>query len=78
MISELISDDIPPQMTNLNMVIPILMYFFKVLHIKTRYLPQKPLVAWATYIHYVDQLQGTLIMTSGFRQYIAEYTIANF
>ena len=26
MISERISDDIPPQMTNLNMVIPILMY----------------------------------------------------
>ena len=27
MISERISDDIPPQMKNLNMVIPILMYF---------------------------------------------------
>ena len=27
MISERISDDMPPQMTNWNMVIPILMYF---------------------------------------------------
>ena len=27
MISDRISDDIPPQMKNLNMVIPILMYF---------------------------------------------------
>ena len=32
MISERISDDIPPQMTNLNMVIPILMYFLTVTH----------------------------------------------
>ena len=30
MISERISDDILPQMTNLNMVIPILMYFFNI------------------------------------------------
>ena len=38
-VSERISDDIPPQMTNLNMVIPILMYFLT-LHIKTRHLLQ--------------------------------------
>ena len=32
MISERISDDKPPQMTNLNMVIPILMYFLSFTH----------------------------------------------
>ena len=32
MISERISDDIPPQMTNLNMVIPILTYFLSCTH----------------------------------------------
>ena len=32
MISERISDDIPPQMTNLNMVIPVLMYFLTFSH----------------------------------------------
>ena len=50
MISERISDDIPPQITNWNMVMPILMPFLKFTHhrlesghgdIKTRYLPQK-------------------------------------
>ena len=30
MIPERISDDIPPQMTNWNMVIPILMYFVNI------------------------------------------------
>ena len=39
MVCEGISDDIPPQMTNLNMVIAILMYFLS-FHIETRYLPQ--------------------------------------
>ena len=32
MISEGISDDKPPQMTNLNIVIPILMYFLTFIH----------------------------------------------
>ena len=29
-------------------------------------------------MHYGDQSQATLLMTSGFRQYITEYTVANF
>ena len=33
-VSERISDDILPQMTNLNMVIPILMYFLTITHQK--------------------------------------------
>ena len=32
MVSERISDDMHPQMTNLNMVIPILMYFLTFTH----------------------------------------------
>ena len=30
------------------------------------------------YIHYGDQSQVTSLMKSGFRQYITEYTVANF
>ena len=33
MISDRISDDIPPQMKNLNMVIPILMYYLTLTHL---------------------------------------------
>ena len=54
MISERISDDIPPQMTNLNMVIPILMYFLIFTH-QNQVFASKILAACASYIHYVDQ-----------------------
>ena len=40
MISDRIYDDIPPQMKILNMVIPILMYFFNFYTSKTLYFVQ--------------------------------------
>ena len=43
-ISERISDDIPPQMINLNMAIPILMYFLSFTH-QNQIFPAKILVA---------------------------------
>ena len=69
MISDRIYDDIPPQMKNLNMVIPILMYFLTFTHRKHFIL--------CNVSHYVDQSLATLLLTSGFRRYIAGYTVAN-
>ena len=54
MISDLISDDIPPQMTNWNMVILILMYFVEIYTSKSC-ICLKIIPALATYIYYVDQ-----------------------
>ena len=73
MIFEHLSDDIPPQMTNWNMVIPILMYFFNIY-------TSKPGICLKNIscMSDVDQSKATLLMTSGFRQYIEEYTVANF
>ena len=70
MISESISDDIPPQIKILNMVIPILMHFSSLSsnwsvtrHVKT----------------HVIQLNVKYLITSNyFRQFIAGYTVANF
>ena len=44
MISERISDDIPPQMTKLDMVIPILMHFLSFTH-RNQVFAAKTLVA---------------------------------
>ena len=86
MISERISDDIPPQMKILNMVIPILMlltFFFQ---------KDRENVLCCAYTSSGCQLHKTAcqlhifscqlekrryVMTSGLRQYIAGYTVAN-
>ena len=70
MISERISDDIPPQMKILNMVIPILMLFCSFVSNRS--------VESGTMPH-VIQRNATYLMTSkGFLQYIAGYTVAHF
>ena len=70
MISERISDDIPPQMKKLNMAIPILMRFYS--------LVSNWSVASRTET-YVIQQNVTYLMTSNyFQQNIAGYTVANF
>ena len=75
MISELLYDDILPQIKILNMVIPILMYFLTFTS-KTLYFVQN--VSFISDMnHYVDQLLTTLLMMSGFQRYIAGYTVAN-
>ena len=70
MISEGISDDIPPQMKILNIVIPILMHFCSFVS------------NWSVASHimlHVMQLNVTqLMMSYCFLQYIAGYTVANF
>ena len=76
MISDRIYDDIPPQMKILNMVIPILMYFLTFTHRKHFILRKN--VSFVSYVnHFVDQSLATLLLTSGFRRYIAGYTVAN-
>ena len=75
MISDSTYDDIPPQMKILNMVIPILMYLLTFTS-KTLYFVQN--VSFVSDVnHYVDQSLATLLLTSGFRRYIAGYTVAN-
>ena len=83
MISERISDDIHPQMKILSMVIPILMHY---LHfpfkntVKIYFVaPKRPAAASlpAAYIHLSTNEKRRYVMTSGFRQYIAGYTVAN-
>ena len=87
MISERISDDIPPQMNILNMVIPILMHYQHFPFKKTVKMyfvalirPAaasciKPLAS--SYIHLSTNEKRRYVMTPGFRQYIAGYTVAN-
>ena len=75
MISDRIYDDIPPQMKNLNMVIPILMFFLTFTHRKQFFLQNVSFVSDVN--NYVDQLLATLLLTSGFRRYIAGYNVAN-
>ena len=83
MISERISDDIPPQMKNLNMVIPILMHFEHFPFKKTVKIyfvaPIRPAAAIlpAAYIHLSTNEKRRYVMTSGLRQYIVGYTVAN-
>ena len=75
MISDRIYDDIPPQMKILNMIIPILVYFLTSTS-ETLYFVQN--VSFVSDVnHYVDQSLATLLLTSGFRRYIAGYTVAN-
>ena len=77
MISDRISDDIPPQMKNSNIVIPILMYFLTINIEKMRCFFAKR-ERQQRQKHDVNQSQATLLMTLGFRRYIAEYTVARF
>ena len=87
MISECISDDIPPQMNILNMVIPILMHYLHFPFKKTLKMyfvsPIRPATPAASnrlpaaYIHLSTNEKGRYVMTSGFRQYITGYTVAN-
>ena len=76
MISDRIYDNIPPQMKILNMVNTILIYFFNFYTSKRLYFVQN--VSFVSDVnHYVDQSLATLLLTSGFRRYIAGYTVAN-
>ena len=77
MISDRISDDIPPQMKNLNIVIPILMYFLAI-NIEKCIVFLRNVSVTSDEKHDVNQSQATLLMTLGFRRYIAEYTVARF
>ena len=74
MISDHIYDDIPPQMKNLNIVIPILMYFLTI-NIENALFFTK---CKHHERHDVNQSQATLLMTLDFWRYIAEYTVVNF
>ena len=74
MISDCIYDDILPQMKILNMVIHILMYFLN--FTKTLYFVQNASCV-SEVNHYVDKSLATLLLTSGFRRYIAGYTVTN-
>ena len=76
MISDRISDDIPPQMKNLNIVIPILTYFLTI-NIENVHCFLRNVSVTSDEKH-VNQSQATLLMTLGFRRYIAEYTVARF
>ena len=73
MISELIFDDIPPQMKILNVVIPILMRFCKFVSnesVASRIKPHKG-VHHPTKCDVINDVEL-------FPQYIAGYTVANF
>ena len=69
-ISEHISDDIPPQMKILNMVIPILMHCYS--------LVSNWCVASRTKAYIIQQILTRLMTSNYFRQYIAGFTVANF
>ena len=77
MISDRKSDDIPPQMKNLNIVIPILMYFLSI-NIEKMHCLSRNVSVTSDEKHDVNQSQATLLMSLGFRRYIAEYTVAMF
>ena len=87
MISERISDDIPSQMKILNMVIPILMHYKHFPFKKTLkmyfFAPKHPAAAscikpLASCIYSLSTNEKRrYVMTSGLRQFIAGYTVAN-
>ena len=64
-ISDRIYEDIPHQMKNLHIVIPILKYFL-IINIKNASFFMKRERHGVMYNHNVNQSQGTLLMTSGF------------
>ena len=70
------TDDIPPQMKILNMVIPILMHFLTFIRQRHSILHQTE-ASSATHNNYVNQSQLTSLMMSVLRRYITEYTDAN-
>ena len=69
-ISERISDDKPPQMKILNMVIPILMHFCSFISNWSVASCIKPNV--------IQRFETKLMTSNYFRQYIAGYTVTNF
>ena len=69
-ISDHISDNIPPQMKNLNMVIPILMYFSSFVSNWT--------IASSITLRVIQQNVTYLMTSNNFRQYTTGYTVANF
>ena len=75
MISDRISDVIPPQKKKkMNIVIFILMYFITINISNASFFTKRTAY---TSNNNVNQSQATLLMTLGFRRYIAEYTVAN-
>ena len=67
MISDRISDDIPPKMKILNMVIPILLHFCSFVSNLS--------VASCIKSHVIQRTVTLLMMSNNFRQYIAGYTV---
>ena len=67
--------DLPPQMTHLNAVISILMHLFIFSVEKVYYLHK---ATSAVSCQMPANEKPHYVMTSDFRQYIAEYTVANF
>ena len=76
LISDHITDDIPPQMNILNMVIPILMHFLTFIRQIYSILHQTE-ASSATKNNYVNQSQAMSLTTLVLRRYIAEYTDTN-
>ena len=70
------TDDIPPQMKILNMVIPILTQFLTFIRQRHSILHQTKALS-ATQNNYVNQSQATSLMTLVLRWYVAEYTDTN-
>ena len=70
MISDCISDDITPQMENLNRVIPILMLFCSFLSNWS--------IASRKMLHVIERKVTQLMTSNCFLQYIAGYTVAIF
>ena len=77
MISDRISDDIPPKTKNLNIVITILMFFLTI-NIEKMHCFSQNVSVISDEKHDVNQSQATLLMTLGFRRYIVEYTYVMF
>ena len=74
--SDRIYDDIPPQMKKIEYGHPYSNGLFNFYTSKTLYFVQN--VSFVSDVnHCVDQSLATLLLTSGFRRYIAGYTVAN-
>ena len=75
-ISDHITDDIPPQMKILLMVIPILIHFLTFIHQRHSILHQTKALS-AMYNNYVNQSQATSLMMLVLWRYITECTGTN-
>ena len=76
MISDCIYDDIPPQMKKFECGYPHSNVLFNFYISKTLYFVQNVSIV-SDVNYYVDQSLAMLLLTSGFRRYIAGYTVAN-